>query len=156
MDGDWLYNFYSMDVGSTPLGGLVFDPQGNLYGSASEDGPRGGGLIFELEASQGSWVYHDLYDLLGTDEGPNSTLLRDASGNLYGTTTDNFDNFGEVFKLSSSGGVWTYTILHTFTGGSDGGLPYGPLVMDTPKLVRHHGRRRQSCRLSRSGLRRGL
>ena len=129
--GIGLFNFYSEDVGSTPLGGLIFDPQGNLYGTASDGGPNGGGVIFELEPSQDGWTYHDLYDLPGTDQGPNSTLLRDASGDLYGTTTDNFYNFGEVFKLSFSGGVWTYTILHTFTGGSDGGLPYGPLVMDT-------------------------
>ena len=56
----------------------------------------------------------------------------DAAGNLYGTTYQNGAyNAGSVFKLALSSEGWTYTSLHDFTGGSDGGLPGGNLVLDT-------------------------
>ncbi len=55
----------------------------------------------------------------------------DASGNLYGTTFgDGQYGYGSVFKLTRSGGGWTYTSLHDFTGGSDGSNPMCRLVFD--------------------------
>jgi uncharacterized repeat protein (TIGR03803 family) len=55
----------------------------------------------------------------------------DAAGNLYGTTNaDGAFGKGNVFKLSPSTGGWTYTDLHDFTGGSDGGAPLGNLAID--------------------------
>src|SRR5208282_218554 len=51
--------------------------------------------------------------------------------NLYGTTVcDGANNAGSVFKLTPSGNSWTYTSLHDFTGGSDGGKPYCNVVLD--------------------------
>src|SRR6185437_7647444 len=65
---------------------------------------------------------------------PDGTLLRDASGALYGATWlgGRYDN-GTIFKLTppAPGQTrWTFTVLHTFTGGNDGGLPAAGLVMD--------------------------
>jgi uncharacterized repeat protein (TIGR03803 family) len=56
----------------------------------------------------------------------------DAAGNLYGTTTngDGAYGYGSVFKLTPSSGGWTYTSLHDFTGGSDGGFPASNVVFD--------------------------
>jgi uncharacterized repeat protein (TIGR03803 family) len=55
----------------------------------------------------------------------------DANGNLYGTTfMDDSYGYGSVFKLSPSGSGWTYTDLHDFTGGTDGGYPGGGVVLD--------------------------
>jgi uncharacterized repeat protein (TIGR03803 family) len=55
----------------------------------------------------------------------------DAAGNLYGTTlADGANGYGAVFKLTPSNGSWTYTSLHDFTNGSDGGYPYSTLVLD--------------------------
>jgi uncharacterized repeat protein (TIGR03803 family) len=55
----------------------------------------------------------------------------DVAGNLYGTTlADGPYNEGTVFKLTPSGSVYSYTSLHDFTGGSDGGYPVSSLVMD--------------------------
>lgn len=57
----------------------------------------------------------------------------DAAGNLYGTTqgAPGQGDWGNVFKLTLSNGVWTETILHQFTGGSDGGYPLSNLVFDS-------------------------
>ena len=55
----------------------------------------------------------------------------DQAGNLYGTTAcDGANGFGSVFKLTFSNGAWTYTSLHDFTDGSDGGFPYSNVVFD--------------------------
>src|SRR5438309_2060339 len=65
---------------------------------------------------------------------PDGTLLRDASGALYGANlaAGRYDN-GTIFKLTppAPGQTrWTFSVLHTFTGGNDGGLPAANLVMD--------------------------
>jgi uncharacterized repeat protein (TIGR03803 family) len=58
--------------------------------------------------------------------------MMDTAGNLYGTTYgDGVHGFGSVFKLSPSNGGWTYTSLHDFTGGADGGYPVSDVVMDS-------------------------
>ncbi|HXM42610.1 MAG TPA: choice-of-anchor tandem repeat GloVer-containing protein, partial [Bryobacteraceae bacterium] len=56
---------------------------------------------------------------------PGAGVIRDSAGNLYGTTTyGGAANAGVVFKVSASG---HQTVLYSFTGGSDGGNPYGGL-----------------------------
>jgi uncharacterized repeat protein (TIGR03803 family) len=55
----------------------------------------------------------------------------DAAGNLYGTTIgDGAYGQGNIFKLAPSNGGWTYTSLHDFTGGSDGGQPFAQVTFD--------------------------
>jgi uncharacterized repeat protein (TIGR03803 family) len=54
---------------------------------------------------------------------PDSGAIRDAQGNLYGTTIE-----GTVYKLSESG---KETVLHRFTGGADGGEPYAGVIRDS-------------------------
>jgi uncharacterized repeat protein (TIGR03803 family) len=72
-----------------------------------------------------------LTSLTGTD-GPVASLTMDASGKLYGTTfMDDSYGYGSVFELTPSGGNWTYTDLHDFTGGSDGGYPGGGVTLDS-------------------------
>jgi hypothetical protein len=72
------------------------------------------------------------YDKIGSN--PNGTLLRDASGALYGTTMLGGAYYnGTILKLSPPGAgqtQWTLSVLYTFTGGSDGGTPNPGLVMD--------------------------
>jgi uncharacterized repeat protein (TIGR03803 family) len=74
--------------------------------------------------------FHVLYNFTGNGTGavPFAGVIRDASGNLYGTTTTGgTTGVGIVFKLASDG---TETVLHTFTDGSDGGIPLAGLVED--------------------------
>jgi uncharacterized repeat protein (TIGR03803 family) len=68
-----------------------------------------------------------LHDFGSEDVLP-ATVLLGPNGVLYGTTSGGASNYGAVFELTppaSSGGSWTETILHSFTGGADGGVPNG-------------------------------
>lgn len=122
---------YSGNNGSTPQGGPIFDNSGNLYGSTVHD-VSGGGTVFEMTRSGGGWSYNFLYGLTGgIGLGPYDKLTMDAAGNLYGTTYgDGQYGYGSVFKLTRSGGGWTYSSLHDFTGGKDGANPICQLVFD--------------------------
>jgi uncharacterized repeat protein (TIGR03803 family) len=74
-----------------------------------------------------------LYNFSNHQDGghPNWGLIADPSGNLYGTTGSGGSGFGTVFELSpDGGGSWSYTVLYTFTGKSDGRYPSGPLLRD--------------------------
>ncbi|MGC2111633.1 MAG: choice-of-anchor tandem repeat GloVer-containing protein [Candidatus Korobacteraceae bacterium] len=126
-----LYTFRSTGAtGINPVGGLVFDAAGNLYGSTSEGGPGGGGVIFELAPSGGGWTFNIIYNLQGGG-GPASSLTMDADGNLYGTTvSDGAFTSGNVFKLTRSGDSWTYSDLYDFQLGNGGLTPIGGVTLD--------------------------
>ena len=114
--------------GASPIGGLILDGAGNLYGTTSIGGANGGGTVFELTTSGSG--FNILYNFSGTT-GPEDTLLMDGAGNLYGTTyQEGAYGFGSVFELSPSGGGWIYTDLHDFTGGGDGANPQGSVTVD--------------------------
>jgi len=125
------FNFI-LDDGANPQGGLILDNSGNLYG-ATVHSLLGGGTVFEMVASGGSWSYNFLYGLSGgINLGPYDKLLMDASGSLYGTTfADGRYGYGSVFKLTQSDGGWTYTSLHDFSGKSDGANPMCRLAFDS-------------------------
>jgi uncharacterized repeat protein (TIGR03803 family) len=126
-----IHDFTSSGGGTGPVGGLVRDSSGNLYGATGGGGAGGSGTIFELSPAGDQWNYTVLYSFTGSG-GPAAPLTIDAVGNLYGTTaaTGLYDN-GVVFKLSpSAGGGWTYSVLHNFTGGTDGGYPRSQLLID--------------------------
>ena len=131
-----LYDFTNGGDGSFPQAGVLLDAAGNLYGATSAGGAGHGGAIFKLTNSGGNWSYNNLYGLTGPGGprlvvGPFGNLVMDAAGTLYGTTlSDGAHGFGAVFKLTPSNGSWTYTSLHDFTNGSDGGFPYSTLVLD--------------------------
>jgi uncharacterized repeat protein (TIGR03803 family) len=115
--------------GCYPFAGVVRDPAGNLYGTTINGGASGWGTVFKLDATGKETV---LYSFTGGADGsePFAGLVRDAAGNLYGTTasggTSPFGN-GVVFKLDTTG---KETVLYTFTGGADGGEPFAALVKD--------------------------
>ena len=135
--GTVLYTFQSFQdyVGAWPSAGLIFDQAGNLYGTTSTSF-NAGGTVFMMSPANGGWPLTVLYDLPGlgqvwVPEGPVASLLMDAAGNLYGTTLyGGAYDYGSVFKLSPSGGGWTYTSLHDFTCCSDGVDPRSNVVVD--------------------------
>jgi uncharacterized repeat protein (TIGR03803 family) len=142
-----LHNFADGDDGGIPYGGLIANKAGSLYGAATEGGTGGGGTIFELTPSNGSWTFTVLYSNPGWGiSGSFRNLLLDASGNLYGTThCDGADSAGTVYKLTPASGSWTYTSLYSFTGGTDGLYVYSnPVLLEghiygTTKLGGAHG-----------------
>jgi len=130
-----LYSFTGGGDGANPYAGLIFDSAGNLYGATAAAGSDGGGTAFELTLSGGGWEFSLLYSFSGPGgafaPGPIASLAFDSAGNLYGTTHGDGAYYeGSIFKLSPGSGGWTYTSLHDFTGGDDGGSPRSSIVFD--------------------------
>jgi len=133
-----LYQFKGSTDGAGPMGSLIFDPAGNLYGTTQNGGDEYVccGTAFELSppsAEGGDWSETVLHDFAGGSDGENpvAALYRDAKGNLYGTTQFGgaASGNGTIFRLSpTSGGTWTEDILHSFALSTDGGTPFDPLI----------------------------
>jgi len=124
--------------GYAPLASLVMDASGNLYGTASQGGKNGAGVVFQMTPNgDGTWseqIIHS-FDSGNGKDGSLSTsgLLLDAAGNLYGTTEDGGKDrfYGVAFELTPDvGGKWNETILRTFDDGKGGGEPNASLIMD--------------------------
>jgi uncharacterized repeat protein (TIGR03803 family) len=123
--------------GAHPLGGLISDAAGNLYGTTygnAWDSGYGQGTVFELTRTNGGWREKQLHTFNGTDgAGPRASLILDAAGNLYGTTSGGGTyGAGTVFELTPiAGGGWAERVLHNFNNdGTDGAYPYGGLIFD--------------------------
>jgi uncharacterized repeat protein (TIGR03803 family) len=137
--GEWtetLLHTFTCTDGQYPVASMIFDGSGNLYGTTQYGGVYEKGTVFELApAGGGAWTEIDLHDFdpNGTDgTRPDfGTLARDASGNLYGTTLQGgTDGYGTVFELSNSGGIWTETMLYSFTD-ANGDYPATSVILDT-------------------------
>lgn len=154
-DGTWtehtLCNFTLGSDGGYPWGTrLTLDAAGNLYGVTTYGGlpgcdPAGRGcfglgVVFELTPnSDGTWTEHVLHTFTGKKDGanPDSSLVFDAAGNLYGTATyGGLRSYcsgygcGVVFELTpNSNGGWTEEVLHSFSG-KDGANPFAGVIFD--------------------------
>ena len=132
-----LYEFNGRE-GEYPVTGLVFDPAGNLYGTV-QGGDSGFGAVFELVRNgHGGWTQTILKKFSGVDgDYPDSSLVLDAAGNVYGTTGwggKGACQCGVVFELvRSEQGRWKEKVLHDF-GGADGSAPYGVVFDDAGNL----------------------
>jgi uncharacterized repeat protein (TIGR03803 family) len=118
-----------------PYGGLISDATGNLYGTTYYGGANGIGSVFKLTNSNGKFAESVLYSFrTGTDgNSPTSTLVFDAQGNLYGTTSAGGDanQDGTVFKLTpTAGGKWKESVVHRFKNNQDGANPFYGLALD--------------------------
>lgn len=123
-----LHNFTGKDDGGSPYAGLTMDSAGSLYGATVYGGAHGAGAVFKFDPGVGrETVLHSFSG--GLDGGdPYGTLLIDSAGNLYGTTYyGGTFGYGTIFKLDPAGNE---TVLHSFTGGSDGLGPMAGLVRD--------------------------
>src|ERR1700688_4356775 len=108
------FNYYA---GTGPVGDLIFDSAGNLYGTTMSGGLQNPncvydcGVVFELSPSGSGWTYKVLYYFTGGYDGgePDGRLTLDAQGNLYGTAYLGgivnaycSSGCGTVFELSPS------------------------------------------------------
>ena len=141
-----LYSFCSLlscSDGALPLGGLIADRAGNLYGTTYEGGGSGCiyglglcGVVFKLSPPippATKWTETVLHSFTGSDgAGPSAGLIADSKRNLYGTTsTGGGPDRGVVFKLAPNG---TETVLYSFCSlpsCSDGALPEAGLIADS-------------------------
>ncbi len=135
--GGWneqvLYQFSAGVGGYYPVGNLVVDAKGNLFGAAYYGGAKGRGTIYELSPSSSSWTFSVVYSLQDATSGVFPTALTsDASGNLYSTSYAGGGGgygTGTVFRLSPSGSTWTFTKLYQFYGPG-GATPGNILTVD--------------------------
>jgi uncharacterized repeat protein (TIGR03803 family) len=129
--GKWkqkiLYNLLNNGVdGAYPqMPFLAMDKHGALYGTASNGGANGNGIVFKLSPGRPQWKETILHTFTGNGDGgqPIGGVTVDSKGNLYGTTftggdpTNCYAGCGVVYELSpGKKGAWTYTVLHTFEG----------------------------------------
>jgi uncharacterized repeat protein (TIGR03803 family) len=134
-----LHAFTGKSDGAYPLASLILDKEGNLYGTTEAGGDKNCGFfghsyecgtVFKLAPNGRETVLHAFTPVQGEGMKPQSSLVFDDSGNLYGTTTIGGDptyQAGTVFKIAADG---TETVLHRFRI-SDGYTPTGGLVRDT-------------------------
>ncbi|MGD0189822.1 MAG: choice-of-anchor tandem repeat GloVer-containing protein [Rhizomicrobium sp.] len=122
-----LYAFQGGSDGAFPLGGLVADTSGNLYGTTGSGGADDLGTVFKLASDGTESVLYAFQG--GTDgEGPRGGVIIDGAGNLYGTTFDGgTQGAGTVFKITPGG---SESVLYSFQGGKSGANPDAGLVMD--------------------------
>jgi uncharacterized repeat protein (TIGR03803 family) len=121
--------------GDNPLGGLVLDNSGNLYGTTESGGAFGDGTIFELAANHTTFTKLVSFtgssgSYLGSEPGAGLTL--DSSGNLYGTTEGGgTSNSGTIFELSANHTTFTSLVSFTADSGNLGYLLYAGLTLDS-------------------------
>ena len=120
-----LYSFHGAD-GADPLSGVIADSSGNLYGTTNSGGAFGAGVVYKLSPNGTETV---LYSFTGGGDGgyPAAGVIRDSSGNLYGTTAGG-GVAGVVYEISAAG---KETVLFEFTGGLDGFEPAGGVIRDS-------------------------
>src|ERR1700727_3349904 len=138
--GHWketvLYTFSGGADGAIPYATLILDAAGNLYGTTqyggfmSGCGKLGCGVVFRLTHTATGWHEAVLHSFSGNSVEANfpSALVQDSSGKLYGTLSQGGAvtsacelGCGAAYQLSpTSSGPWIYTVMHSFTGGTDG------------------------------------
>ncbi|MBZ5574914.1 MAG: hypothetical protein LAO09_23925, partial [Acidobacteriia bacterium] len=149
-----IYSFQGGSDGATPVGSIVIDQAGNIYGATVYATPCSNSLqcgsVYQLSPPQqpgGKWTETTLYNFRGHDNGdggsPEGGLIQDAAGNLYGTTgyggtgpcilLGTPTGCGTVYELvrpKQPGGKWIERVLYSFQGNQDGQFPMGDLVFD--------------------------
>ncbi len=160
--GPWtettLYSFTGDTDGGGPVANVIFDTNGNLYGTTVGGGTTSGvncgasvgcGVVFELSppsSGAGPWTDTPIYAFNGKTDGsyPYAGVIFDPKGNLYGTTATGgaksspvckrTNGCGVVFELTpptGGSGGWTEKAIYSFVSGNDGGFPYAGLIFDT-------------------------
>jgi uncharacterized repeat protein (TIGR03803 family) len=122
-----LYTFKGGSAdGQSPNSGVLFDSLGNIFGTTYAGGQSNAGVVYTISAGGGESVLHHFQRNTGDGMNPYSSLIK-FKGNFYGTTLQGGTaNGGTVYKITPTG---TETVLHSFTGGTDGFNPYGAVVL---------------------------
>ncbi len=139
--GTWthsvIYSFTGGSDGAGPGSPVVFDKQGNLFGTTPIGGASGVGTIYEIRPRKdGTWKLAIVHTFTGGNDGAGGSagrLLLDNKGSIYGVATSGgAHGSGTAYQLSPvQGGKWKLRTLYAFKGQPDAGFPYGGLVFDS-------------------------
>ena len=123
-----------------PFAGLIRDSARNLYGTTTAGGSDGLGTVFKVDSTGKESVLHSFANRQGEGRAPFGGLLRDASGNLFGTTSSGGDlnacageptpGCGTVFELVTGK---REVVLHIFEENVDGAQPLAALIEDSSR-----------------------
>jgi len=133
-----VYSFQGDSDGCSPQD-IVFNAAGDIVGATNDfNNCFHSGTVYQLTASGSGWTYNLLYTFPGNDGGgasPDSALIIDNAGNLYGTTahTNLQQGSGTVYQLAPSGSGWVHNALYVFDG-TTGAYPYGVILDRTGDL----------------------
>jgi uncharacterized repeat protein (TIGR03803 family) len=138
--GPWtermVHQFDGQD-GSNSSAGVIFDGNGNLYGTTSGGPAHGFGLVFKLQKPFGklhSWTESVLHDFSDRNDGeePMAGLVFDSTGRLYGTALGGGTHRGVVFRLAppKHGNPWALTVLYNLQGAPNADHPTVTLIFD--------------------------
>src|SRR5581483_633079 len=125
-----VHSFGNGKDGIEPIGGIVVDKAGNLYGTTLLGGFYGNGTVYQITPSG---VESRIYSFRGGRDAvnPAAAVTLDADGNIYGTSSfGGAYGIGAVYRLSRSGSRWKENVLYSFRGLNDGQNPVGGLVLD--------------------------
>jgi uncharacterized repeat protein (TIGR03803 family) len=126
-----LRTFVDPPDGTSPSGSLILVGSGTLYGTMAYGGFSNSGTVFGVDTDgSGLWVLHAFAGFTSDGSGPVASVIADASGYLYGTTTlGGVSDTGTVFRIRPDG--TGFQLLHSFVGGqNDGATPWSAMVMD--------------------------
>jgi len=131
-----LYSFLQNHDCYGPMGRLLQDSAGNLYGAAQAGCAHSNGGVFELSPTGGGkYAYAVIYAFPAVANAgqPNSPLSMDSAGNLYGVFgSGGTQGYGQIYQLKPSGtGGWVPKIIYTFGHTGDGTYATGPLTLDS-------------------------
>jgi uncharacterized repeat protein (TIGR03803 family) len=121
-----LYSFTGRDDGANPYAAVVQGSDGIFYGTTAYGGTNNKGSLFKITTNG---AFTSLYSFTGGNDGatPYAALVQASDGVLYGTTLNGgTNNIGTVYKITTNG---VYNSIYSFTGGGDGGYPYGTLLL---------------------------
>lgn len=135
--GQWtekIIHTFDLKTGSTPVGGLVFDQKGDLFGTTQGGGANSAGVVFALQYSgKDTWTPRVIHNFTGGTDGASpyaERLIFDKSGNLYGTAlSGGTNNAGVVFRLFQASSGWKEQVLYEFNVAVESN-PYSGLVID--------------------------
>jgi uncharacterized repeat protein (TIGR03803 family) len=126
-----LYNFCSLSGctdGNSPSSGLIWDGTSSFYGTTQSGGTYYGGTVFRISNSSGVWVLQTIYSFPYADS-PENGVVRDSSGNLYGTTrSGGINDAAIVYELSPNDASWTFTTICPLVHDSS---PPSGLIIDS-------------------------
>ena len=144
--GSWtqkIIHTFNGSNGGGPMGNLIFDSAGKLYGTASYGGnladckKNGCGLVFELSLTSGVWKQIRAFNFNSKDGAtPYAGVALDSAGHVIGATYAGGNlncatgGCGVAFRLTPTATSWTEQVLHVFSGGSDGANPAATVILD--------------------------